>query len=58
MTTTTNERLIWLDDILGEEGYAAIEHRDGTCCIRATNTVSHGLQAGHLSDYVSSNAVR
>jgi len=29
MTSTHNERLIFLDDILGEDGYAAIEHRDG-----------------------------
>jgi hypothetical protein len=29
MTSTANERLIWLDDILGEEAYANIEHRDG-----------------------------
>lgn len=29
MTSTANERLIFLDDILGQEAYEAIEHRDG-----------------------------
>jgi hypothetical protein len=29
MTGTANERLIYLDDILGEVGYGDIEHRDG-----------------------------
>ncbi|KAL7420741.1 hypothetical protein Q5752_004692 [Cryptotrichosporon argae] len=29
MASTHNERLIYLDDILGDDGIAAIEHRDG-----------------------------
>ncbi|WVR05549.1 hypothetical protein IAU60_002568 [Kwoniella sp. DSM 27419] len=29
MTETSNERMIYLDDILGEDGIAAIEHKDG-----------------------------
>jgi len=29
MTSTANERLVYLDDILGEEGYKDIEHKDG-----------------------------
>jgi hypothetical protein len=29
MTSTANERLIYIDDILGEKGYNDIEHRDG-----------------------------
>ena len=29
MTSTANERLIYLDDVLGEEAYGNIEHRDG-----------------------------
>ena len=33
MTSTANERLIFVDDILGEEGYDAIEHRDGWPCV-------------------------
>lgn len=29
MTSTSNERIIYLDDILGEDGVEAIEHKDG-----------------------------
>lgn len=29
MTSTDNERLVFLDDILGEEGFAGIEHNEG-----------------------------
>lgn len=29
MASTSNMQLVYLDDILGEEGYAAIEHKDG-----------------------------
>jgi hypothetical protein len=29
MASTSNQQLVFLDDILGEEGYAAIEHKDG-----------------------------
>lgn len=30
MAETKNEQLIFLDDILGEEGFAGITHQDGT----------------------------
>lgn len=29
MAETSNDRIIYLDDILGEEGYSEIEHHDG-----------------------------
>ena len=29
MAETSNDRIIYLDDILGQEGYSAIEHHDG-----------------------------
>lgn len=29
MTSTSNERIIYLDDILGDDGVEAIEHKDG-----------------------------
>ncbi len=29
MTSTSNMRLVYLDDILGEEGYNGIEHKEG-----------------------------
>jgi hypothetical protein len=29
MTSTSDFRLIYLDDILGEEGFKGIEHKDG-----------------------------
>ena len=34
MASTANERLIYLDDVLGD-GYAEIEHRDGASCVSA-----------------------
>jgi predicted AlkP superfamily pyrophosphatase or phosphodiesterase len=36
MTSTDNERVIYLDRILGEEGYQAIEHKEGwpSCGLR------------------------
>ena len=33
MASTSNERLIYLDDVLQEDGYAAIAHRDGWPCV-------------------------
>ena len=29
MAETSNDRIIYLDDLLGEEGFSAIEHHDG-----------------------------
>ncbi|KAK9897923.1 Phosphodiest-domain-containing protein [Cystobasidium minutum MCA 4210] len=29
MTSTSNERIVYLDEILGEDGFAAIEHKEG-----------------------------
>jgi predicted AlkP superfamily pyrophosphatase or phosphodiesterase len=34
MTDTSNVRLVYLDDILGDDGMNAIEHEDGTQTMR------------------------
>ena len=31
MTSTSDERVIYLDDNLGEDGWDAIEHKEGNC---------------------------
>ncbi|KAK4684949.1 hypothetical protein P7C73_g5211, partial [Tremellales sp. Uapishka_1] len=33
MASTANERLIYLDDILGKDGVEAVEHKDGWPCV-------------------------
>jgi len=40
MTDTSNVQLVYLDDILGDDGVNAIEHEDGTWAIRAVYVVA------------------
>jgi Type I phosphodiesterase / nucleotide pyrophosphatase len=56
MTDTSNVRLVYLDDILGDDGMNAIEHEDGTEVIRLVykaasflNPVQAGLQLASAS---------
>jgi len=56
MTSTANERLIYLDDVLGEEAYGNIEHRDGGSS--SLTRAEAQIQAGHQSVCVSKKARR
>ncbi|OXG20938.1 type I phosphodiesterase/nucleotide pyrophosphatase family protein [Cryptococcus neoformans Tu401-1] len=50
MTSTSNERIIYLDDILGEDGVEAIEHKDGwpSVGLRFSPTSNHSLYLSRL----------
>ncbi|XAO23591.1 hypothetical protein I312_102371 [Cryptococcus bacillisporus CA1280] len=50
MTSTSNERIIYLDDILGDDGVEAIEHKDGwpSVGLRFSSTSNHSLYMERL----------
>ncbi|ADV21394.1 type I phosphodiesterase/nucleotide pyrophosphatase [Cryptococcus gattii E566] len=50
MTSTSNERIIYLDDILGDDGVEAIEHKDGwpSVGLRFSSTSNHSLYLERL----------
>lgn len=57
MTSTSNERLVYLDDVLGEDGFKAIEHKEGKFGCEWLRVASPKFlsrpQAGHPAVYGS-----
>lgn len=48
MTSTSNERVIYLDTILGEDGWNAIEHKEGKRSHQGISCLANPFQAGPL----------
>ncbi|KAI0314078.1 Phosphodiest-domain-containing protein [Amylostereum chailletii] len=50
MTDTSHPELVYIDDLLGEEGWAAVTHEDGKCNVLF---LWHDLTQGHFSGWPS-----
>lgn len=50
MTSTANERVVYLDEVLGEDGFAAIEHKDGwpNCGLRFKSGTNETLMVERI----------
>jgi len=50
MTATSNERVVYLDEVLGEDGFAAIDHKEGwpNCGLRFKPGTNETLMAERI----------